>query len=73
MELYHGLSYGDCRVVLSKTNWRYYDAGDPDEVFVWGQFLHKTRKEVTEIQRLDTDICFAIAYCALFAREAGVI
>jgi len=72
IELYQGMTYGDCRAVLPRAHWK-YDAGNQDEVLVWGQFLRKTRKEVTEIQRLDTNICFAIAYCALFAREAGAI
>jgi hypothetical protein len=72
IELYKGMTFGDCRAVLPRANWR-NDDGDPGEMFPYGQFLYKARKDVTEIQMLSANICFAITKCALEARQAGVI
>ena len=72
IELHQGLSFGDCRAVLPREKWK-FDNGDPDEIFLYGQFLQTKYKDVTEIQMFDTDVCFAISKCALQAKYAGVI
>lgn len=71
IELHIGLSYGDCRAVLPRNRWtRIPSSSAPFEP---GQFIVRPIEEVTEVQALDKDLCFAVARCILAAKAGGVI
>lgn len=72
LDLHIGMSYGDCRCVLEKTNWQNPLNKDIDS-YDYGTFTLINPDDVESIYAFGFTVQEAVAKCLINARIAGVI